>query len=112
MADKTKTGMSQLAQQIKWAAQNSGGSGLAGMAAMMGLPFQQKRGNQWMTIDPRMQSIYASGTTPYRAANQPKTGGELPPDDPFKNSSIGDWWKEWYRTQGQYGGVPPVKGLL
>ena len=51
-------------KQIKWALQNSGGSGMGGMAAMLGVPFQQKRGNMWMTIDPRMQAVYPSGTTP------------------------------------------------
>lgn len=64
MADKKKTGMSQLAQQVNWALQNSRG-GMGGMAAMMGMPFQQKTGNQWMTINPRRQSIYPSGSTPF-----------------------------------------------
>ena len=64
MADKPKTGMSQLAQQVNWALKNSRG-GIGGMAAMLGVPFQQKRGGNWMTIDPRMQAVYPSGTTPF-----------------------------------------------
>ena len=122
MPNNQKSGMSALAQQVNFALKNSRG-GMGGMAAMLGVPFQQKTGNQWMTIDPRSQSIYASGTTPYRAAaGQPTTGGELPPVDPtkpaplpgdkFKLNLIPEWWKEWYRTQGQNGGVPPVDGLL
>ena len=122
MPNNPKTGMSQIAQQVNWALKNSRG-GMGGMAAMMGMPFQQKTGGQWMTFDPRRQSMYPSGTTPYRAAGQPTTGGEDPaydpnnpnsplPGDKFKLNLIPEWWKEWYRTQGQNGGVPRVDGLL
>ena len=52
--------------QIKWALKNAGGSGLGGIfGASTGMPWQQKRGNMWMTIDPRMQAVYPSGTTPF-----------------------------------------------
>lgn len=27
-------------------------------------------------------------------------------------ASMPQWYRDWYRTQGQYGGVPPVGGLL
>ena len=113
-------------KQIKWALQNSGGSGMGGMAAMMGIPFQQKRGNMWMTIDPQRHSVYPSGTTPYYgpgSAGYGNGGGgdDTPPTDPnnpplpadkYPKNMIPEWWKEWYRTSGQYGGVPPVDGLL
>ena len=123
MPNNSKTGMSQIAQQVNWALKNSRG-GMGGMAAMMGMPFQQKTGGQWMTFDPRRQSMYPSGTTPYRpTAATPTTGGEDPaydpnnpnsplPGDKFKLNLIPEWWKEWYRTQGQNGGVPRVDGLL
>lgn len=121
MPNKANNGMRQIADQVNWALKNSRG-GMGGMAAMMGMPFQQKTGGQWMTFDPRRQSVYPSGTTPSRGASQPTTGGELPPVDPnkpaplpgdkFKLNLIPEWWKEWYRTQGQNGGVPPVEGLL
>jgi hypothetical protein len=32
------------------------------------------------------------------------------PPDPLEG--MPDWYKEWYKTQGQYGGVPPVRGIL
>lgn len=117
-------------KQIKWALQNSGGSGLGGIfGAMSGMPWQQKRGNQWMTIDPGRQAVYPSGTTPNRGgggaaamSGDPTTGGDGPavdptkpaplPGDKFKLNLIPEWWKEWYRTQGQNGGVPRVDGLL
>jgi hypothetical protein len=113
-------------KQLKWALQNSGGSGAGSIfGAMTGMPWQQKRGGQWMTIDPRRQSIYPSGTTPYGrgGAATPTTGGEDPaydpndpnsplPGDKFKKNLIPEWWKQWYRTQGQFGGMPPVDGLL
>ena len=90
MADNKKTGMSQLAQQVNWALKNSR-SGMGGMAAMMGIPFQQKTGGQWMTINPRMQSIYPSGTTPPSGmgGNNPQIEDPtLPPYDP--NDPNGD----------------------
>ena len=31
--------------------------------------------------------------------------------DKFKLNLIPEWWKEWYRTQGQNGGVPRVDGF-
>ena len=116
----------QMAKNIKWAARNSGGSGMGVMAAMMGMPMQQKRGNMWMTIDPQRHSVYPSGTTPYYgpgSAGYGNGGGgdDTPPTDPnnpplpadkYPKNMIPEWWKEWYRTQGQYGGVPPVDGLL
>jgi hypothetical protein len=27
-------------------------------------------------------------------------------------ASMPQWYRDWYRTQGQHGGVPPVGGLL
>jgi hypothetical protein len=79
-------------KQIKWALQNSGGSGAGGIfGAMSGMPWQQKRGGNWMTIDPGRQSVYLSGTTP---PNGMGGGGPqiedpaLPPFDP--NDPNGD----------------------
>ena len=79
-------------KQIKWALQNSGGSGAGGIfGAMSGMPWQQKRGNLWMTIDPGRQAVYPSGTTPPRGMGG---GGPqiedpaLPPYDP--NDPNGD----------------------
>ena len=79
-------------KQIKWALQNSGGSGLGGLfGAATGMPWQQKRGGNWMTIDPGRQSVYLSGTTP---PNGMGGGGPqiedpaLPPFDP--NDPNGD----------------------
>jgi hypothetical protein len=81
---------SGLMKQIDWGMKNSRG-GIGGMAAMLGVPFQQKRGGNWMTIDPRSQSVYLSGTTP---PNGMGGGGPqiedpaLPPFDP--NDPNGD----------------------
>ena len=123
MAENKKSGMSQLAQQVNWALKNSRG-GMGGMAAMMGVPFQQKTGNQWMTFDPRSQSAYASGTTPppMRAPatdpNAPTTGGDGPAVDPAALGKLGkvggfpQWYIDWFNAQGKYGGVPQVSGLL
>jgi hypothetical protein len=79
-------------KQIKWALQNAGGSGAGGIfGAMSGMPWQQKRGGNWMTIDPGRQSVYLSGTTP---PNGMGGGGPqiedpaLPPFDP--NDPYGD----------------------
>jgi hypothetical protein len=124
MAGDAKTGLSLLADQVRWAAENSGGSGMAGMAAMMGIPFQQKRGGQWMTIDPRLQAVYASGTTPPAPAARPQapaTGGPGPtPNDAeakkraeMAKAGLAPWWVSWNRDEGQYGGVSPQpRGLL
>lgn len=81
---------SGLMKQIDWGMKNSRG-GIGGMAAMLGVPFQQKRGGNWMTIDPGRQSVYLSGTTP---PNGMGGGGPqiedpaLPPFDP--NDPNGD----------------------
>ena len=79
-------------KQIKWAIKNSGGSGAGGIfGAMSGMPWQQKRGNMWMTIDPRMQAVYPSGTTPSGLSGYGGGNGDggpqiekppLPPYDP------------------------------
>jgi hypothetical protein len=131
MAKAKKSGMGQLAQQVNWALKNSRG-GMGGMAAMMGIPFQQKTGNQWMTIDPRSQSIYPSGTTPPPANRgggpladsdgtgdgDPATGGDEAAVDPAKLGKMGkvggfpQWYIDWFNAQGKYGGVPQVSGLL
>ena len=124
MAENKKSGMSQLAQQVNWALKNSRG-GMGGMAAMMGVPFQQKTGNQWMTFDPRSQSAYASGTTPTRGgggaastSSNPTTGGDGPAVDPAALGKLGkvggfpQWYIDWFNAQGKYGGVPQVSGLL
>jgi hypothetical protein len=81
-------------KQIKWALNNAGGSGAGGIfGAMSGMPWQQKRGNMWMTIDPRMRAVYPSGTTPfglggYGGGDAGGNGGggpqiEKPPLPPF-----------------------------
>ncbi len=81
-------------KQIKWALNNAGGSGAGGIfGAMSGMPWQQKRGNLWMTIDPRMRAVYPSGTTPfglggYGGGDAGGNGGggpqiEKPPLPPF-----------------------------
>lgn len=134
MADENKklSWGQQMARNIKWAAKH-GGSPMAGVAAIMGVPMQQKRRGQWMTINPTMHSIYPMGTTPYWGPGSSGYGnygggggggggdgggGDDPnappplPGDKYPKNMIPEWWKDWYRTQGQYGGVPPVEGLL
>ena len=91
----------------------------------MGIPWQQRGpGGDWMTIDPVRQSIYPTGMVlpPLNSAANQQAGSEDQPTDPnappplpgdkYKLNLTPEWWKEWYRTQGQYGGVPPVQGLL
>lgn len=73
---------------IKWAARNSGTDGsMLPLAALLGIPMYQKRGGQWMTFNPRIRSIYQTGTTPFGVGlrgggggggNDPGTGGEDP----------------------------------
>lgn len=101
MPNNPKTGMSQLAQQVNWALKNSRG-GMGGMAAMMGVPFQQKTGGQWMTINPRMQSIYPSGTTPPSGmgGNNPQIEDPpLPPYDPNDPNGDGSGKLAWQFPQ-------------
>lgn len=132
MANETgKNWGKQTLKNIKWAVKNGGGSSMAPFAALLGIPMQQRRGGQWMTIDPARQSIYPMGATPYYGpsaagngnGNENNNGGGNPtqpdpnappplPGDKFTKNLIPEWWKDWYRTQGQYGGVPPVEGLL
>lgn len=118
----------QTSRNIKWAAKNGGNSPMLPFAALLGIPMQQRRGGQWMTIDPGRRSIYPMGTTPYYGPGADGYGGgdggggdDTPTDpnappplpaDKYPKNMIPEWWKEWYRTQGQYGGVPPVDGLL
>ena len=93
--------MSQLAQQVNWALKNSRG-GMGVMAAMMGIPFQQKTGGQWMTINPRMQSIYPSGTTPPSGmgGNNPQIEDPtLPPYDPNDPNGDGSGKLAWQFPQ-------------
>lgn len=128
-AKKKLSPVQQMARNIKWAAKN-GGSPMAGIAAILGVPMQQKRRGQWMTVDPMRHAIYPMGTTPYYgpgaagygSGNGNGGGGDDTPTDPnappplpadkYPKNMIPEWWKDWYRTQGQYGGVPPVDGLL
>ena len=80
---------SDMIKQIDWGIRNSR-NGFGGMAAMLGVPFQQKRNGDWMTIDPRSKSVYLSGTTPPRGMGG---GGPqiedpaLPPLDPNGDGS-------------------------
>lgn len=126
MADGKNYGsFGPLIQNIKWAAANGGRNpAAAGMAAMLGIPmYHRYPGGDWMTIDPRRQAIYPMGMTPPQKQAAVQTGGEDPaydpndpnsplPGDKYKKNQIPEWWRQWYRTQGQYGGVPPVDGLL
>lgn len=120
------------ADNIKWGVKNSHGKigGIGGMAAMLGVPYYHRDpGGDWMTYDPRRQAIYPMGATPYYGPSAAGNGngnnnggGDDTPTDPnappplpgdkYKKNLIPEWWKDWYRTQGQYGGVPPVQGLL
>jgi hypothetical protein len=95
---------SGLIKQIDWGMKNSRG-GIGGMAAMLGVPFQQKRGGNWMTIDPGRQSVYLSGTTP---PNGMGGGGPqieepaLPPFDPNDPNGDGSGSGKFAWTFPQY----------
>lgn len=95
---------SGLMKQVDWGMKNSRG-GIGGMAAMLGVPFQQKRGGNWMTIDPRSQSVYLSGTTP---PNGISGGGPqiedpaLPPFDPNDPNGDGSGSGKFAWTFPQY----------
>lgn len=112
----------QLINQIQWGMRNGGNNGMGAIAAFMGMPFQRKQGGQWMTIDPRRQAIYQTGTTPPPMPQQKPTdtsgngtndpNAQTLPGDEFKRNLIPEYWRQWYLSQGQYGGVPPVQGLL
>lgn len=39
-------------------------------------------------------------------------GGGTKPNSKDPLAGMPEWYREWYRTQGQYGGVPRVAGLL
>ena len=48
---------------------------------------------------------------PWMNGSRGGAGGTKPnAKDPL--AGMPEWYREWYRTQGQYGGVPPVAGLL
>ncbi len=95
---------SGLMKQVDWGMKNSRG-GIGGMAAMLGVPFQQKRGGNWMTIDPGRQSVYLSGTTP---PNGMGGGGPqiedptLPPFDPNDPNGDGSGSGKFAWTFPQY----------
>ena len=59
--------------------------------------------------DPSTHMPYGTGGNP--AA--PTTGGELPPATPPNQVGyMPAWWQDWYNSQGKFGGVPQVPGIL
>lgn len=131
----------QMMDRAMWASKNSRGRSLGSlgpMMAMMGIPWQQRApGGDWMTIDPGQRAIYprgsvlppaassaatsdtaASNATAARAANNGllAAASEAPPPDTLgklgKVDGFPQWYIDWYKSQGMYGGVPPVEGLL
>jgi hypothetical protein len=126
MAERDFGGFKPLIQSIKWAAANGGGSPMAGMAAMLGVPWMHRSpgggGAGWQVYDPQRQAIYAKGTTPPpmpQAQKPPTTGGDDPPltDEEQKKADLvkaglAPWYVDWLNTSGKYGGVPPTPGLL
>ena len=86
-------------KQINWAMRNAGGSGMGGIfGALTGIPWQQKRNGNWMTIDPGRRAVYPSGTTPsglsgYGGGAGGGAGGgpeiENPPLPPFNPNGNG-----------------------
>jgi hypothetical protein len=138
-AKKKKQTAKQLMNQIGFGMRNApmGRGGMGAVMGFMGLPFRSKgngaaqgSGGQWMTVDPRNMTMYpggfggagGGGGAGGNGGGGNGGGGDTPPTDPnappplpgdkFGKNLIPEWWKEWYRTQGQYGGVPPVDGLL
>lgn len=130
-------GTKQLMKQIGFGMKNTpmGSGGMGALMGFMGLPFLSKGagagkgsgGGPFMTVDPRTLSMWQGGfgnrPPGSNTTGEPTTGGEDPaydpnnpnsplPGDKYKLNMIPEWWKDWYRTQGQYGGVPPVDGLL
>lgn len=70
---------------------------------------------QWPTNYPGSPASLAPAKPPTTGGDLPPVGTNKPaplPGDQFKLNLIPEWWKEWYRTQGQNGAMPPVDGLL
>ena len=99
-----------------------GGSGIPTAMAWAGMPNMANRG-------PRYGGFGFGGFGGLDALNRGGGGGggggggndpDNPndpnnpglPGDKFGKNLIPQWWKDWYLSQGQYGGVPPVQGLL
>jgi hypothetical protein len=137
--EKRKLDTKQLKKRINFGMRNApmGRGGMGAVMGFMGLPFRSKgngaaegSGGQWMTVDPRNMTMYpggfggagGGGGAGGNGGGGNGGGGDTPPTDPnappplpgdkFGKNLIPEWWKEWYRTSGQYGGVPPVDGLL
>ena len=72
---------------------------MAAFAAFAGLPNLAGR------------SQYGHG--PSQAAALPMMGGGgKKPEDKDPLAGYPQWYKDWWHAQGQYGGVPPVQGIL
>lgn len=111
MADKTNR-FDAITDRINWNMQNAGGSALGGMMGLFGIPWQQKRGGQWMTINPNSQSIYLRGTTnprPYRK-NKPENPTTPPPPQPTAQWSFPQYASTWAFTPPQPLPVPLPPG--
>ena len=123
MSDNTggfRNNFKQLVDQIGWADRNSGGSAMGAMMGFMGMPFNQKRGGQWMTVDPRNRSVMPMGTVmPTAPKPQTNPNPNTPPqsEDEKKRAAmiaagLTPEYVDWYMSNGRFGGVSPVQGIL
>lgn len=101
---------------------NKGGAAIPGMMAFMGMPNQApQRG--WGAGGMGGFGDFQFGGGKGGKGNG--DGGDNPggdpnpdPNDPSKLGYLGkaygfpQWYIDWYNSQGVYGGVPPVQGLL
>lgn len=138
MASTPKSGskgfnLDQMSKRVQYGMDHGGPMGA--MMGFMGLPYLSRGGGSdsaphgsgpapfqkmWPGgTDPNMGGGGSgNGQDPTLGGNDPTTGGNGPAVDPAKLGALGkvngfpQWYIDWYNSQGKYGGVPQVSGLL
>jgi hypothetical protein len=121
--------MQNTSDRMQWVFDNAPSSAMKGryaplQLAMMALgatnsPFQSLFGNS--LYSQFYDQAISRGQNPYEtlpwlngswggSGASPGSKPNASSSDPL--ASMPQWYRDWYRTQGQHGGVPPVGGLL
>lgn len=112
--------LAQMMGNMQYGWRAAGGDPMGAMMGFMGMPFQNKQGGQWMTVNPATHSTYQTGTTNPVQARPSKPNGNDPnlTDEEKKRAELikagmTPWYVDWLQTSGNFGGVPPkTPGLL
>lgn len=124
-------------QLLQLGLQNGGATGP--FMAFMGLPYYSRGHGGLTSAWDQLNHQHSLVGPMFGAGGGPGTGGQDPgvntpgggnpptlnknphfPGDQYDGNLIPGWWKRWYMSQGQYGGVPPqphgpqarVEGLI